>query len=92
MSLSPTALITLLQAKQYTRLDAAASVRVDMENVGTGNGSNKAFALDYAPIEGSLKLYVDFALKVENTDFTIRWEKHNLYRGTCERQARNGLL
>ena len=71
MSLSPTALITLLQAKQFIRLEAASSLHIDMENVGTGNGSNKAFALDYAPIEGSLKLYVDFALKVENTDFTI---------------------
>ena len=36
-----------------------------------GTALTKRSVLDYAPIEGSLKLYVDFVLKVENTDFTI---------------------
>lgn len=71
MALSDTALVTLTQAKNYLRADAAASLHIDAEYVGMGNGTTKAFTLDHTPLEGSLKLYVNGVLKVENTDFTI---------------------
>lgn len=71
MSLSDTALVTLVQAKNYLRVDAAASLHVDAEYVGTGNGSNVTFTLDYVSIEGSLKLYVENVLQVEVDDYTI---------------------
>lgn len=71
MSLSDTALVTCVQAKNYLRIDAAASLHIDAEYVGMGDGSNKEFDLDNTPVEGSLKLYVDGTLQVEDTDFTI---------------------
>lgn len=71
MALSHTALITLNQAKAYLRVNASASLKVDAEYVGMGDGSNKTFTLDYTPIEGSLKLYVNGVLQTETTDFTI---------------------
>lgn len=71
MSLSDTALVTLVQAKNYLRVDAAASLHVDAEFVGVGTGSAVEFDLDNTPVEGSLKLYVNDVLQVEDTDFTI---------------------
>lgn len=71
MALSDTALISLTQAKNYLRIDAAASLHVDAEFVGVGYDTTKVFDLDHIPIEGSLKLYVNDALQVEDTHFTI---------------------
>jgi len=71
MSLSDTALITLAQAKNYLRLDAAASVMVPAEYVGEGDGSDLTFGLDNTPIDGTLKLYVNNVLQVETTDYSI---------------------
>jgi len=71
MALSDIALVTLIQAKAYLRVDASASLRIDAEYVGTGNAVNATFALDYVSIEGSLKLYVDNELQVETDDYTI---------------------
>lgn len=71
MSLSDTALVTLVQAKNYLRVDAAASLHVDAEFLGVGDGSDKTFDLNNTPVEGSLKLYVNDVLQVEDTDFTI---------------------
>lgn len=71
MALSDTALITLVQAKNYLRVDAAASLHVEAEFLGVGDGSDVTFDLDNTPIDGSLKLYVDGVLQVEDTDFTI---------------------
>lgn len=64
-------LITLVQAKNYLRVDAAASLHVDAEFVGVGDGSNVTFDLNETPVSGSLKLYVDDVLQVEGTDFEI---------------------
>ena len=75
MTLSATALVNLTQAKNYLRVDAAASLHVDAEYVSVGDvGGTVEFDLANIPIEGSLKLYVvdrDPALQVEDTDFTI---------------------
>jgi len=71
MTLSAIALITLNQAKAYLRIDTAASLHVDAEFLGVGDGSDKTFDLDHTPVEGSLKLYVNDVLQVETTDFTI---------------------
>lgn len=71
MSLNDTALVTLIQAKNYLRVDAAASLHIAAEYVGMGDGSTKEFNLDNTPVEGSLQLYVDGALQVEDTDYTI---------------------
>lgn len=72
MSLSNTALVTLVQAKNYLRIDAAASLHVDAEYVGAGDvGETVAFDLDYTPVEGSLKLYLENVLQVEGTHFNI---------------------
>jgi len=71
MTLSATALVTLAQAKNYLRLDAAASVIVPAEYVGEGDGSDKTFDLDNTPIDGTLKLYVNNVLQVETTDYAI---------------------
>lgn len=75
MSLSATALVTLVQAKAHLRADAASNLRVEAEYVGVGDAEgNKIFTLANTPIEGSLKLYVvdrDPILQVEITDFTI---------------------
>ena len=71
MSLNDIALATLIQAKQYLKVDAANSLQVFAEYVGTGNGINKTFTLAHTPIEGSLKLYLDGALQTETTHYTI---------------------
>jgi len=71
MSLSDTALVTLAQAKNFIRVDAATSLNVPAEYVGLGDGETVEFTLDNTPISGSLKLYVDGVLQVEDTDFTI---------------------
>jgi uncharacterized phiE125 gp8 family phage protein len=71
MSLSETALVTLNQAKNYLRKDAAASLEVTAEYVGMGTGSLKTFTLDHIPLSGSLQLYVNGVLQVEATHFTI---------------------
>ena len=71
MALSATALVTLAQAKNYLRLDAAASVIVWAEYVGEGDGSDVTFDLDNTPIDGTLKLYVNNVLQVETTDYSI---------------------
>ena len=71
MAISSEALITLAQAKNYLRLDAAASVIVPAEYVGEGDGSETEFDLDNTPIDGTLKLYVNNVLQVETTDYAI---------------------
>lgn len=71
MALSDTALVTLAQAKAHLKIDAAASLRVDAEYVGEGDGSDTTFSLDYTPIGGSLQLYVDGTLQVETDDYSI---------------------
>lgn len=71
MALSDEALVTLVQAKNYLRVNAAASLHVDAEFVGVGTGSEDEFDLDNTPVEGSLILKVNDVLQVEDTDFTI---------------------
>ncbi len=71
MALNDLALVSLIQAKNYLKVDAAASLHVGAEYVGTGNAANVTFYLDYVPIEGSLKLYVENVLQVEVKDYTI---------------------
>jgi len=71
MALNDIALVTLLQAKNHLRIDAAASLRVDAEFVGVGTGAEDEFSLDNTPVEGSLILKVNDVLQVEDTDFTI---------------------
>lgn len=74
MSLSDTALVTLVQAKNYLRVDAAASLHVDAEYIGAGDvEGNDEFSLvgNKVPVSGSLKLYVENILQVEDTDFSI---------------------
>ncbi len=74
MTLSATALVTLPQAKNFIRKDAASSLHIDAEYVGTGNGTNITFTLDHTPVTGSLKVWVNTsgtpALQVETTNFT----------------------
>lgn len=71
MSLSDTALVTLVQAKNFMRKDAASSLNVVAEYVGLGDDETVEYTLDNTPISGSLKLYVNGTLQVEDTDFTI---------------------
>jgi len=71
MTLAATALVTLVQAKNYLRTREADSFHIDAEYVGMGDGNNKVFTLDNTPIEGSLKLYVEGVLQVLDTDFTL---------------------
>lgn len=71
MSLSNTALVTLVQAKAYIRVNAATNLRIDAEYVGEGDGSDKTFSLANTPVIGSLQLYVNNVLQVEVTDYTI---------------------
>lgn len=71
MALSNLALVTLVQAKTHLRIDAASSLHVDAEFLGVGDGLDTTFDLNNTPIEGSLKLYVNDVLQVEDTDFTI---------------------
>ena len=72
MALSDTALITLVQAKNYLRVDAVASLHIDAEYVGAGDAEETVeFDLDHTPKEGSLKLYLDNVLQVDPTHFSI---------------------
>lgn len=71
MTLPATALVTLAQAKAFCKIDSAAALHVDAEYVGLGTGLEKSFSLDHAPLEGTLKLYVNGTLQIEGTDFTI---------------------
>ena len=71
MALSDTALVDLTQAKNFLRMDAASSLRVDAEYIGAGDGTTKVFTLDYTPIGGSLRLYVNGVLQTEMTHYTI---------------------
>jgi len=75
MTLAATALVDLTQAKNYLRVDAAASLHVDAEYVGTGSDANPTFTLDNTPLAGSYKVWVNTAgtpvLQVEATDYTL---------------------
>ena len=74
MALSSEALVTLKQAKNYLRVDAVASLKMDAEYVGVGTaGGEVEFPLPSGktPISGSLVLRVDNELQVEDTDFTF---------------------
>jgi len=74
MALNDLALVTLVQAKNYLKVDAASSLRVDAEYVGVGDdgeSGTKVFTLGHTPIEGSLQLYVDGTLQVEVIGYTI---------------------
>jgi uncharacterized phiE125 gp8 family phage protein len=71
MSLSDTALVTLVEAKNFLRLDAATSLTVSAEYIGAGDGETTEFTLDHTPQSGSLQLYVNNVLQVEDTDFSI---------------------
>ncbi len=71
MALSDTALVDLTQAKNFIRVDSATSLHVDAEYVGMGDGETVAFALDYTPLSGSLRVYVSGTLQVEGTDYTL---------------------
>jgi len=71
MSLSAVALVDLTQAKNFLHVDANSSLRVDAEYLGLGDGSDKTFDLDYAPTEGSLRLYVSGVLKAQPTDYSV---------------------
>jgi uncharacterized phiE125 gp8 family phage protein len=71
MSLNTTALVTLNQARNYIQSNPASTQIVSAEYVGMGDGGTKVFTLDHTPISGSLQLYVNGTLKVEDTDFTL---------------------
>jgi len=71
MTISATALITLEQAKEFLRVNAATSLQIYAEYVGEGDGSDLTFDLDHTPIGGSIKLYVNNVLQVETTDYSI---------------------
>jgi len=71
MALSATALVTLIQARQHLRKDAASALQIFAEGVGIGDGANKTFTLDNTPLAGSLKLYVDSALQTETTHYSL---------------------
>ena len=69
MSLS--ALVTLNQARNYIQSNPASTQIVSAEYVGMGDGGTKVFTLDHTPVSGSLQLYVNGTLKVQDTDFTL---------------------
>lgn len=71
MSLSATALITLVQARNHLRKDEAAALQVFAEYIGMGDGTDKTFSLDHTPVTGSLRLYVNGALQTETTHYSI---------------------
>ena len=71
MALSSTALVTLIQAKAHLRVDVVVSLHVSAEYIGKGDGEDTTFDLDHTPIAGSLKLYVNNVLQVEDTDFSL---------------------
>lgn len=64
-------LVTLPEAKNHLKMDAAAALHVDAEYVGVGDGSDKTFSLDHTPVSGSLKLYVNGTLQTETTHFSL---------------------
>ena len=74
MTLSNYALVTAKQAKAMLQLDQAATLKIDSEYVGTGNGANVTFIFDNIPLAGSLKVWVNTggtpALKVDPTHYT----------------------
>jgi len=74
MTLSAYALVTRNQAKAMLQLDQAATLKIDSEYVGTGNGANVTFTLDHTPLAGSLKVWVNTggtpALQVDPTNYT----------------------
>jgi len=71
MSLSATALVTLIEAKEYLRMDAAEDLQIFAEYVGEGDGLDTTFSLDNTPIDGSLRLYVNNVLQTETTHYSI---------------------
>ena len=71
MTLADTALITLPEAKNFIRLDAAYSTHIDAEYVGVGDGAETEFTLDNTPVTGSLKLYLNNSLLTETTHYSI---------------------
>ena len=71
MSLSATALVTLNQARNYIQSNPASTQIVSAEYVGMGDGVTKVFTLDHTPVSGSLQLYVNGTLKVEDTDLLV---------------------
>jgi len=71
MTLSATALVTLVQAKNFLRKDAASSLQIFAEYVGLGDGADTTWSLDHTPVEGSLKLYVNGTLQTETTHYSI---------------------
>ena len=71
MSLSDTALVTLIQAKAYLRVNHASSLHVDAEFLGVGDGADTTFDLDNIPIEGSLILKVNDVLQVDPTHYSV---------------------
>ena len=71
MSLNTTALVTLNQARNYIQSNPASTQIVSAEYVGMGDGGTKVFTLDHTPVSGSLQLYVNGTLKVQDTDFTL---------------------
>jgi len=74
MTLSAYALVTRNQAKAMLQLDQLATLKIDAEYVGTGNGAAVTFTLDNTPLAGSLKVWVNTggtpALKVDPTHYT----------------------
>jgi len=71
MTLAATALVSLVQAKNFIKMDAAFSLHIDAEYIGMGDGADKTWSLDNTPVSGSLKLYVNGVLQTETTHFSI---------------------
>ncbi len=71
MTLSATALVTLIQTKSHLRKDASISEVVSAEYVGEGDGAETHFTLDHTPVTGSLKLYLNNSLLTETTHYSI---------------------
>ena len=71
MSLSTQALVTLNQAKSFLKIDSGTSLMILAEYVGTGTGTEDDFTLDHTPLEGTLTVYVNSAVKTETTHYTL---------------------
>ena len=69
--MTDTALVTLAQAKAHLRVAQSVSLHVDAEYVGMGDGETLVFTLDHAPLEGSIKVYVDSTLKTYTTHYSV---------------------